>query len=339
VEKAEIAAYVRTILTEKARDIYLRNHEFDYYGWVAKAVPPDQQHLPHVDRGHWLGATQEAEARQLVADAEDAMEKARAELAGLKPGDTTYDAAKALVQWAADQVKAAQDHLGITLDTIQKAIERRRQFRLDKLVSKLFLRYYHRARHMEWELFDTRLPAQLRNYLMLQFRGQKLSPTAMVFLWLVVEENLDHGGVFQVKGLGATDYLAQHALATSSLDTDAPEDRPTRMEEDYIRELQRPDAVPTHENLDPRSTENDHTYDGLPSLGALDGKLVDKHTCPTCGTQVRDRIVSLRGRYYGIEGCDNYATKCRYEPITSGFTTRKAAVEHLEILHALERAG
>ena len=350
MEKVTMAAYVRILLTEKAQDIYLRNHEFDYYGWIAKKVPKELDHLPHVDRGHWLGAAQEEKARQLVVDAEDVVDQARAVAAGLRKQDAEYGAAHATLAKARQQLEDARTHLDEVLTKIQRAIELRRQFRLDKLVSKLFLRYFHRARKLEWNLYDTRLPAGLREYLLIQLRNQKLSPTALVFLWLVVEENLDHGNVFQLKGLGATDYLAQHALAVSSLDINASEDKPSAMERDYVRELQRPDAEPAHENLDPRTSALDHIYDGLPSLGVLGGRDEDtvapddprrtpiERTCPTCGTFWKDRTISLRGRYYLVQACDNYATTCRFERLTSGFATRKELNDHLRV-HAELRAS
>lgn len=321
MEQKEIAAYVRMILTEKATDILLRNDPDFYYGW---------------SNDHWLGEKLELKAKEALSSAERRRDRALANIEDLPKLHPEYASGKAVLEAQQAEVDKLRKNLEKLQKQVQAAIERRREFRIQALATKLFMRYFNKARVMPWPLYDPGIPNIIRKYV-LAWKGRPLTPTSLVFLWLVVEESNDHGETFQVEGADQEAYLLQNPLALSPLDIDALEVEPTKKAREYLRELQRKEAVPVHENRDSRDNRADNTYDGLPSLPVMWTDDDDPKKC-TCGQYRRNRIVHIRSRYYYVEACPNFATTCRFEYLTQGFVTKEELAEHLAVHNELMSA-
>jgi hypothetical protein len=313
MEQQDIANYVRVILTEKATDILLRNDPDYYYGYA---------------KSGWIGEKYELRVKEQVTKAERERDEAYADVEDVPRSDPRFAAAKAL--WEAKQTAAVQARKD--LETAQRqvtqAIERRRNFRIQAITTRLFLEYLHKARLMPWPLYHPGIPHVLRQYV-LTWKGQRLTPTSLVFLYLVMEESEDHADSMQTIGMDNEQYLLSNPLALSPLDIDALAFQPTRQAKEYLRELQRPAVRPVHENLDPRSNREGGTYDGIPQLGALAGE--DEGKCPTCGQFTRKRIVHLRNRYFFVRACPDFATTCRFEYLSTGFDKKEDLAEHISV--------
>lgn len=320
MDQKDIAQYVRIILTEKATDILLRNDPDFYYGW---------------NKSGWIGEQYELRAKEKVTQAERLRDEAHADVLDIPPGDPRHASAKAV--WEARKEEAAR--LRKELERAQRqvtvAIERRREFRIQAITTRLFLEYLHKARLLPWPLYHPAIPDTLRQYV-LSWKDRKLTPTSLVFLYLVMEEAEDHGDIMQTRGIDNERYLLRNPLALSPLDIDALAFQPTKQAREYLRELQRPERQDIHENGDTRTNREHTTYDGLPNLVALDGE--DEGKCPTCGNFMRTRIVHLRNRYYHVEACDNFATTCRFEYLSKGFETKEELAEHISVHEQLSVA-
>lgn len=309
-----IQHYVRILLEEKARDVLLRKHEDYYYGWVDEGD----------NTGHWLGAAHEHRAKQYLADTEAAYDQARADAAGVT--DPTDPRAVAKHQAERDLAKARHQLDRITRH-IDAAIEKRRELRIRKLVTQMFLKYYRRARTQAWPLYDPGVPADIRAYVSRWKDRPTLTPTSLVFLWLVVEECRDHATTMSLQGFGTTDWLAAMPLIQSGLDTDAAEDEPSYAQRQYIRTLQRPDPAPAHENLDPRDILAGYPYDGHTED--------ETDRCPTCQGYRRERTIEVRGKYQRAIACDNWATTCAFDTTSPSFKTKQDLRDHLVVEHML----
>lgn len=320
MEQKEIAEYVRIILTEKATDILLRNDPDFYYGW---------------NKSGWIGEQYELKQKERVTKAERLRDEAYADVLDIPRGDTRYASAKAVWEARVEDAKRARHDLERAQQQVTVAIQRRREFRIQAITTRLFLEYLHKARLMPWPLYHPGIPHTLRQYV-LSWKDRKLTPTSLVFLYLVMEESEDHGDTMQTTGIDNERYLLRNPLALSPLDIDALAFEPTKQAREYLRELQRPDRDPIHENHDPRTNREQTTYDGLPQLVGLAGE--DDHKCPTCGTFFRNRIVHLRNRYYYVEACENFATTCRFEYLSKGFERKEDLAEHISVHEHLNAA-
>jgi hypothetical protein len=160
--------------------------------------------------------------------------------------------------------------------------------------------------------------------------------TSLVFLWLVMTDSEDHADVMQTRGIDHESYLLHNPLALSPLDIDALNFQPTKQAREYLRELQRVEAEPVHENLDPRSNRELSQYDGMPESITI--PKADDHKCDTCGNYRRERIVHLRNRYYFVDACPNFATTCAFDYLSVGFESKEALVKHIAVQQSLQAA-
>lgn len=310
IPREHIQHYVRILLEEKARDILMRSHEDYYYGWVEEDD----------GRGHWIGQAHEQRAKQRLYDAELQAEQAHANAIGITDPSDPAQLALAAATKALDKARKQLDRITSHIDA---AIEKRRELRVRKLVTQLFLRYYRRARTHDWPLYDPGVPADIRDYVARWKDRPTLTPTSLVFLWLVIEECRDHATTFSLQGMGNTDWLAKSPLIQSGLDTDACEDEPSYAQRQYVKFLQRKDTEPAHENHDPRDILEGYPYDGP--------RDDDGDRCPTCQGFQRLRTIDVAGKYLQAIACDHWATTCAYDVQSPSFTSKQALRDHLTI--------
>lgn len=327
-----VAHYITTVLEEKARDILLRYHEDWWYGWVPapKDTVTTGQHYDPNYRGHWMGERHLTDARAKVRSAQEALHEARLLQAVTHESNTELVAqASAQVTRAEQLVARAEHRYQRTEQRVTQAIEQRRTLRIRQLVTSLFTRYYRTARTAYWPVFDPALPTDIRTWVLRWKDEPSLSPSSLVFLWLVVEETLDHHRTYSLDALGGSDYLARIPLITAHIHTDATLDEPSRAERDYVRWMQRRTPDLAHENGDRRDSRADLTYDGP----ARDDTL-DELRCPTCQGYRRERLIQLKNtppRFAKALACDDYAHKCRYEVRSPAFSSVEELQAHLAI--------
>lgn len=309
-----IAAYVRTVLEERARHYLLTKHEDWYYGWVPARL--DQPTNPRVAplrgeyrdpsaAGHWLGERVKVAAAQALHDAQDRL-------------DRVSDDNPRARRHAERDVTMAQLRYDNVLARIEQAVERRREDQVRKAITRLFRKTYEKARHSLWPVYHPGIPADVRAYV-LQWKDEPhLTPTSLVFLWLLLEECQAHGDTFSLQGFGHADWLATLPIIQAGLDTDATDPTSRSARRDYVRQLQRRDTAPTHANHDPRDARPYEPYDGAD----------DTDRCPTCGGVQRLRVIEVAGRVAEALACDAWATTCRYETTTPFFSDRTRLHDH-----------
>lgn len=300
-----IRDYVYHALADRATDWLRRRQEDWFYGW---------------NEDHWLGEKHEAAARQVLQDATDQLDEARCQALDTPPTSPEW----ARVRTAEADLHRARIRLDRTLDRIEQAIAKRRQLRVDRLVSSLFLKLYRKTQQSSWPLWGPGVPPALRTFILRWKDHPKIAPQQLVFLWLILEDTNKHAEDYGVTAVGYQDWLAGLDLVTWSMDTDARESRPSDARKDFLRQLQHREPEPAHENEDPRDLLADMPYDG-PAREDSDDR------CPTCQGFLRERTINVRGKYAKAIACDRYATTCRYELLTDLFSTKDALQDHLAV--------
>jgi hypothetical protein len=312
--------YVYESLAQRARDWLLRTKEDWYYGWVSRAD----------GTGHWLGDTAQQAARQQLHDAEEQLADACCQAIGLTEHDgQPYLDALATIATAEATLHRARIRYDRVQHQITTAVEKRRQLRVDRLVSSLFLKLHRQAQQSNWPLWGPGVPPSLRKFILRWKDHPKLAPQQRVFLWLILDDTRTHADEFGVTAIGYQDWLAHLELVTSAMDTNARESEPSKATTDFLRQLQHREPEPAHENLDPRDTRADLVYDG-PAREDADDR------CPTCQGFLKARTIQLRGKYAQAVACDRWASTCRYELLTDLFPTRDALQDHLAVAALLE---
>ena len=321
LSKDDVRQAVTAMLREEVEARFLAKEPDMYYGWVAPALDPETD---EVTPGYWLGAADEAQARQRVEAAEAEYQAA----ARIQWHDPDNPALQRNVDLALAARQAAQANLDETRSYRERLIEGRREQLISRLVAKRFVRTYRLALVGEWELYHPAVPHDLRMYITRQLARTPLAPTSIVFLWLTLQDTIRHGEAHQTEAVTAYDHLVDNPLAVSSLDIDVPEDQPSAQRRAYLRELQaqaiRDRQPPAHENLDRRDILADFEYHGLPEqLGAL--WITKDEECPHCHQGVRVRMVHEGAGYRYVKVCPNYAhnERCLYDPCSPLRASRK----------------
>lgn len=303
---------VRTMLEEKAKDILLRKYEDWWYGWQGDRWFGEDK----LNQARYRITLAEARYNRLL-EADPTPELVPGSIAALAdlPALTTPNPELIAAQQA---ITRAQQWYDRVTKRVTEAMDRRRQQRIERLVTSLFTRYFRKARTQLWPVYHPAVPADLRNWVLRWKEREDLGPASLVLLWLVIEEAIDHHTTHQLDGLYGSDYLAKVSLVTRHIETDACEDEPTRAERDYVRWLQRRPPEPAHENLDPRDSRADLVYDG-PSR---DG---DEDRCPHCQQFRRERTLEIKGRFGHGVSCERY---CEYSLLSPLFKTKEQLREH-----------
>lgn len=312
--------YVYAALAERAKDWLLKTQEDWYYGWVAKDN----------ERGHWLGERFLTAANQRLYEATNQLEHAEADAAGLTEHDAqAYLDAQRQLATAQQVLDLARIHYDQTQQRIEQAVAKRRQLRIDRLVTSSFLRLYRKSQQANWPLWGPGVPPALRKFILRWKDHPKIAPQQRVFLWLILDDTNRHADEFGVTAIGYQDWLANLELVTSAMDTDARESEPSKARPDFLRQLQYREPMPAHDNLDPRDTRADLPYDG-PAREDADDR------CPTCQGFLKPRTIQLGNKYAQALACDRYATTCRYELLTDLFPSRDDLQDHVAIAAMLQ---
>lgn len=330
ITKQTIRDSVHFILAQRAEAYLLNKNPDVYYGWVAPAQDPETgKEVP----GYWLGEQDERNAEHRKAMAYGAVLQAER---ACRANEPNADKRLALAEAG---LKAAEQHLDEVRSYRERTIESRRNLLVDRMVAKLFIREYRKSVALEWDLYNPAIPENLRNYVVRQL-ARPIGPTSRVYLYLLVQETIQHGEEFTVEAVTAYDYLADNPLVTKMLDIDVPEDQPSAQRRAYVRELQakaiRDRQEPAHPNMDPRDILADFEYDGLPEqLGAMWIDKSPENSCPKCKQGLRVRMVHADVGYRWAKVCPNYADQieCHNEFVSPARATRKelrdwAAVEY-----------
>lgn len=348
ITREQVQQFVHIHLREQAETFMLNKTPDEYYGWVP---PETESHdsptlgttVTVITPGHWLGEGDEIRARQAVTDAERLVTVAKATLVQAQYEYDSADAEQAELDRAQAALRNAKAHLDHTCQVNAYAIEKRRELMIERTAARLFRQNYRVAMTVKWNLYHPAISNDLRRYLKLWSAKRKtLSPSSVVYLYLVMLETIAHGEEFQTNAITGLNYLAQIPLVRSGLDVNACEDQPSLADRQYIDALQsqlridlRPDA---HESGDRRDARADFQYDGLPDqLGALWLDKNDGNECPTCMDKLVTKTVHSPLGYALAEVCPNHRTRpgCTHRPLTPRFTTKMQLRDHLCIEWAL----
>ncbi len=343
ITREQVQQAVYAILRQRAEETILAKTPDEYYGWV----PPKKNEQGTVTiPGHWLGEQHETTAKQAVADAEARLAEAKRELHRARYEHDNWNVEEAVLVQATAQLTHARDQLSHVQRVNALAIEKRREDMIERRAKRLFLELYRRATTLQWNLYHPAISQDLRRYIKYWREQPGLTPTSVVFLYIVLLETIAHGEMYQTDAITGYDYMAKIPLVRSTLDVNAAEDEPSRADREYTRALQtqikydlRPDA---HENGDRRDVLADWQYDGLPEqLGALWLDKNDGHECRNCHEKLVTKTVHNPKGYALAEVCPNHKHKagCTHRPLTPRFETKTALRDHLCIEWAMSTAA
>lgn len=350
ITREQVQQFVHIHLREQAETFLLNKSPDEYYGWVPPVTeshvsPTLGETITVVSPGHWLGERDELIARQAVIDAERHLGVATAALTRAKYDYENADPEQVVFDAACTALTHAKAHLERTYLVSAYAIEKRRALVIERDAARLFKQHYRLAMTTTWDLYHAAISNDLRRYL--KFWSKKrttLSPSSVVYLYLVLLDTIQHGESFQTTAITGLNYLAQIPLVRSGLDVNACEDEPSLADRQYVNALQselridmRPDA---HENGDRRDARADFQYDGLPDqLGALWLDKNDGNECPTCGDKLTTKTVHSPRGYALAEVCPNHKSRagCTHRPLTPRFDTKTQLRDHLCIEWALSK--
>lgn len=343
ITRDQVQQCVYVILRERAEDIILRKQPDEYYGWVPDQYTKDGE---LVERAHWIGERDETTAKQALADAQRHLARCQRDQQEARYFHETTPVEDAVLTQAKVQLCEAEAHLAKVQHVNALAITKRRELMIERKAKNLFLRLYQKARAVPWDLYHPAVSTDLRRYLTFWKDKPGLTPSSVVFLYLVLQETIAHGESHQVDAITGYDHLAKIPLMRARLDVEACEDEPSRADQEYVRALQaqmrydaRPDA---HENGDRRDVLADWQYDGLPDqLGALVLDKNDGHECANCHEKITTKTVHSPKGYAVAEVCPNHKTKagCTHAPVTPRFATKTQLREFLCLQWALAEAA
>lgn len=345
ITREQVTTLVYAHLRERAEAIILANTPDLYYGWRPAKIDKDTGAI--VRPAGWIGEEDERRARQAVRDANEQLRRATvAQQAARYYHDETPDE-DAAVAAATGLLVHQERELTQVLDVVTKQIERYRERCIESLANKLFKRTYRRAMNLEWDVYHPAIDNDLRRYVKFWHKKKdQLTPSSVVFLYLIIEESITHAEQFGTTAISGENYLAKIPLVRAGLDVRAAEDEPSLADRQYVdawqeqlRYAARPDA---HENGDKRDSLADFVYDGLPEqLGALWLDKNDGHECPNCHEKITQRTVHNTKGYAIAEVCPNYKHKagCTHRPLTPRFATKMQLRDHLCIEWALGSAA
>jgi len=333
LSKNDIRDAVNFLLRQEVEASLLRQNPDLYYGWVE---PTEEQD------GHWLGEADERSAEYQL-DLALVGYKAAAENTWSDPDNAELQRALDLAQARVDSCRQALDEVKAHRDRL---VEARREQYIARRVARLFVKTYHKATRLEWNLYHPAIPQSLREYCQRQLARGPLAPVSIVFLWLTIQSTLEHGEDFQTDAITGEDYLADNPLVTCTLNTNVLETQSqAKHRRAYIKELQlqaiRDRRAPAHENLDPRDVLADFEYHGLPEqLGAM---WIDKpdNCCEQCKQGVRVRMIHTSKGYRYCTVCPNFQDdpRCTYEPLSPAFSTKKALKQWADVELATAKAA